>query len=81
MSYDNFFNMLIKYELLEENFTVFDANMTYNFCIDTNVEETEISATLDMTFNQFVEALARYAHKACPIYWSDLKVQLLFSIH
>jgi len=51
MSYDNFFNMLIKYELLEEHFTVFDANMTYNFCIDTNVEETEISATLDMTFN------------------------------
>ena len=63
MSLDEFIDMFSRGNLIDENFGQREIGVLFNLSMMTNKYELETEKHLNMTFVEFLEAIARCAHK------------------
>lgn len=61
MCLDEFNEIVLKAELLNENFTAREIGMAFNLAMMTQVQELDTDRQYQMTFIEFLEAITRVA--------------------
>lgn len=63
MSIQEFKDMVLKYELLDEILVERDISLSFNLAMMTQVDELNVDRHYQMTFVEFLEAISRMAEK------------------